>query len=281
MRGLARHFGCGVAEVCWALEKSRSWLYYSRRFPRRPMPPRRPEVEGAIGKILASYPATYGYRRIHALLLRQGLRANPKTIWRLMRKNLWLSSQRSHPLRPGRLHEGVVSVWKSNYRWASDITGIKAWDGTKGRLAVVIDCADRMILGWRFSRRIRAEDLCEILREAVFLRFAENRRRAQGIEFLTDNGPEYRSRRFRDMLLALGMIPCRTPIRSPQSNGVAEAFFGSLKRDYVYQSALETLEDIARQVPGWITDYNQVAPHSALGMRSPAQFYHEGLVKNK
>lgn len=232
-------------------------------------------------EILAAHPATYGYRRIHALLLRQGLRANPKTIWRLMRKNLWLASQRSRGSRPGRLHEGVVSVEKPNCRWASDITGIRAWDGAKGRLAVVIDCADRMILGWRFSRRIRAEDLCEMLREAVFHRFGENRRRAHGIEFLSDNGPEYRSRRFRDMLLALGMIPCHTPIRSPESNGMAEAFFGSLKRDYVYQNALETLEDIARQVPAWINHYNQVAPHSSLGMRSPEQFYHEGLVKNK
>jgi putative transposase len=42
---------------------------------------------------------------------------------------------------------------------------------------------------------------------------------------------------------AMGLIPCHTPRRTPQSNGLAEAFFGSFKRDYVYQACLETVED--------------------------------------
>lgn len=174
-----------------------------------------------------------------------------------------------------------MAVAESNQRWASDITGIKAWDGEKGRLAVILDCCDRMVLGWRFSKRITWNDLGEMVREAVFLRFGQERERAHGIEFLSDNGPEYASRGLRAFLQDMGMTRCHTPCRSPQSNGLAEAFFGSLKRDYVYQGALETLEDIARQIPGWIQDYNERAPHSALGMSSPAQFYHERLVKNK
>ena len=80
---------------------------------------------------------------------------------------------------------------------------------------------------------------------------------------------------------AMGLIPCRTPRRTPQSNGLAEAFFGSFKRDYVYQASLETVEDVARQLPGWIKHYNHQAPHSALGMQSPAEGYARWLVKNK
>jgi len=64
-------------------------------------------------------------------------------------------------------------------------------------------------------------------------------------------------------------------------HGLAEAFFGSFKRDYVYQACLETLEKVAHQVPAWIEHYNQHAPHSALGMRSPVEFYAEWRVKNK
>ncbi len=180
-----------------------------------------------------------------------------------------------------RRHEGKVEVAVPNRRWSSDITGIRAWNGQKGRLAVMIDCADRMVLCWRFARRITAEDLAEMLREAIFRRFGEARRLAHGIELLSDNGPEYTSHRFQPFVRAMGLVPCHTPRRSPQSNGLVEAFFGSLKRDYVYQGCLESLEEVARQVPEWIEHYNQKAPHSALEMRSPAEFYAEWMVKNK
>ena len=79
----------------------------------------------------------------------------------------------------------------------------------------------------------------------------------------------------------MGLIPCHTPCRSPQSNGLVEAFFGSFKRDDVYQACLETLEEVRRQLPAWIEHYNEQAPHGALGMRSPAECYAEWKVKNK
>ena len=79
-----------------------------------------------------------------------------------------------------------------------------------------------------------------MLREAVFRRFGEARGKAQGIEVLSANGPEYTSHRFRPFVLAMGLIPCHTPRRSPESNGLVEAFFGSFKRDSVYQACVET-----------------------------------------
>jgi len=266
--------------ACRVLDRPRSW-YYDRRPSGRRWPVRRPEVEVAISRLLGTSPASYGYRRIHALLKRQGLRCDPKTVWHAMRRQGWLSTSRHRGVRLGRRHEGQVRVAEPNRRWASDITGIRAWDGRKGRLAIMIDCADRMVVAWRFAPRITAEDLAEMLREAVFRRFGETRALAQGIEFLSDNGPEYTSHRFRPFVRTMGLIPCHTPRRSPQSNGLAEAFFGSFKRDYVYQACLDTLEEVARQLPRWIDHYNQEAPHSALGMQSPAEFYAEWFVKNK
>lgn len=265
--------------VCRVLDKPRSWLYYRRRPARRPSLKQR-AVETAIRRLLGTSPASYGYRRIHALLKRHGLACNPKTVWRVLRRQGWLATGRRARTREGRRHDGQVRVAAPNRRWASDITSIRAWDGQKGRLAIMIDCADRMVLAWRFAKRITAEDLAEMLREAVFRRFGEARARAQGIEFLSDNGPEYTSHRFRPFVRAMGLIPCHTPRRSPESNGLAEAFFGSLKRDYVYQACLETFAVVSRQVPQWIEHYNQQAPHSALGMQAPAEFYAEWLVKN-
>lgn len=106
-----------------------------------------------------------------------------------------------------------------NRRGTLDITSLRAWDGRKGRVAIMIDGADWMVLAWRFATRITAEDLAEMLREAIFRRFGETRVHAQGIEFLSDNGPEYTSHRFRPFVRAMGLIPCHTPRRSPQSNG--------------------------------------------------------------
>ncbi len=235
----------------------------------------------AIRELLGTSPASYGYRRVHALLRRRGVACDPKTVWSIMHRQGWLSTSRQRIIRPGRRHDGRVQVPESNRRWASDITSIQAWDGQKGRLAVLIDCADRMVLAWHFATRITAEDLAELLREAVFRRFGEARAGAQGIEFLSDNGPEYTSHRFRPVVQAMGLIPCHTPIRSPESNGLAEAFFGSFKRDYVYQACLETLEAVAQQVPGWMLHYNQEAPHSALGMRAPAEAYAAWVAINR
>lgn len=266
--------------VCRVVGKPRSWWYY-RRQSGRGRPLRRPELEEIVRQLLGTSPTSYGYRRIHALLKRRGVTCNPKTVWRVLRRRGWLSTSRRRIIQSGRRHEGRVQVSEPNRRWASDMTSIRAWDGQKGRLAVMIDCADRMVLAWRFARRMTANDLAEMLREAVWQRFGGARTHAQGIEFLSDNGPEYTSHRFRPFVRAMGLIPCHTPRRSPESNGLAEAFFGSFKRDYVYQACLETVDAVARQLPGWIEHYNQHAPHSALAMQSPAEYYAGWLVKTK
>lgn len=164
-----------------------------------------------VQQLLKGSPASYEYRRIHALLKRRGVRCNPKTVWRVLRRRGWLSTSRRRVLQSGRHHEGRVQVSIPNRRWASDITSIRAWNGQKGRLAIMIDCADRMVLAWRFGPRITADDLAEMLREAVFRRCGEARAAAQGIEFLNDNGPEYTSHRFRPFVRTTGLIPCHTP----------------------------------------------------------------------
>lgn len=269
-----------MALACRTVGVARSWLYYRRR-PRPPVAPRRPELVDAIRQIVHARPASYGYRRVHALLRRQGVHCNPKTVHAVLQQQGWLSTDRHRTRRPGRRHDGQVAVEEPNRRWASDITGIRTWDGQKRRLAVILDCADRMVLAWRLAPRITADDLGELVREALFRRFGAARVQARGLEFLSDNGPEYTADRFRTTLADLGLIACHTPIRSPQSNGLAEAFFGRFKRDYVQQDGGETVADLERQVPGWIEDYNQVAPHSALGMLAPAQFYEGWRVKQE
>ena len=70
----------------------------------------------------------------------------------------------------------------------------------------------------------------------------------------------------------LGLVPITTPAYSPESNGLAEAFVGTFKRDYVAGAELRDAESVLAQLGGWFDDYNTHAPHSALGMRSPAEY---------
>src|SRR6266851_10356789 len=70
----------------------------------------------------------------------------------------------------------------------------------------------------------------------------------------------------------LGLVPITTPAYSPQSNGLAEAFVKTFKRNYVDGAELRDAESVLAQLSGWIEDYNTRAPHSALGMRSPTNY---------
>lgn len=256
----------------------RSWFYY-RRKPRHPRPLRRPQLTPAIQQVLAQCPPSYGYRRVHALLLRQGIGCNRKTVYLHLKRQSWLASHRRRTLRPGRPHEGKVAVLRSNQRWACDITTLKLVNGKKLRLAVIVDCADRMVIAWKLQPRLTTWEVGELLREALFSRFRQQRHLAKGLEFLTDNGPEFVAEPLQHLLNQLGLVACHTPCRSPQSNGLVESFFGSFKRDYLSHQPLETWTEAAKYVPQWVAHYNEIAPHSALAMLSPATFYQQSLTK--
>jgi hypothetical protein len=70
----------------------------------------------------------------------------------------------------------------------------------------------------------------------------------------------------------IGLVPCTTPIQSPQSNGMAEAFVKLIKRDYARVSPTPDASSVLRQLDSWFEHYNSVHPHKALGYRSPREF---------
>src|SRR5262249_4377248 len=89
------------------------------------------------------------------------------------------------------------------------------------------------------------------------------------IEWLSDNGSCYVAGDTRSFARDIGLEPRTTPLESPQSNGMAEAFVRTIKRDYVRVSPRPDAETVMRQLPAWIAHYNEVHPHKALGYRSP------------
>jgi len=73
----------------------------------------------------------------------------------------------------------------------------------------------------------------------------------------------------------LGLTPCFTPVRSPQSNGMAEAFVKTFKRDYVYIHDRPDTKIVMAQLNGWFNDYNNNHPHKGLRLKSPREFIRE------
>src|SRR3954467_4834705 len=110
----------------------------------------------------------------------------------------------------------------------------------------------------------------DMMLEAVEGRFAAIQA-PHALEWLTDTGSVYTAHEGRAFATALNLVPCFTPIQSPESNGISESFVKTFKRDYVSVNPLPDAITALRQIAGWFLDYNENHPHSGLKMRSPGR----------
>jgi putative transposase len=220
---------------------------------------------------------TYGYRRITALLNRdlaaKGLApANHKRVYRLMKLNGLLLEKHSGQ-RPGRSHDGKVVMMRSDLRWCSDGFEFTCWNGEIVRGAFVLDAHDREVIAWRAvaNAGISGSDIRDMMLEAVETRFGSIRA-PHPVEWLSDNGSIYTAHDTRVFATQLNLVPCFTPVASPESNGMSEAFVKTLKRDYLRIRPVPDANTALDQIAGWFDDYNENHPHSGLRMRSPREF---------
>lgn len=211
---------------------------------------------------------SYGYRRVTVVLNRMfGTRYNRKRIQRVMQLTGLVVPRRRRG-RGTRPHRGRVIRPASNERWCGDAFEIACWDGVVLRVAFVLDCHDRECLAVVVvPRALTSADIQQLLREAVHTRFGTTRAPV-ACQWLTDNGGIFTA--LPTVLVAeqLGLLPITTPIASPESNGMAEAFVHTLRRDYLDGADLMSVP-LLRALPRWIQDYNTEAPHSGLQMLSP------------
>ena len=269
-----------MSAVADALGVSRQHLSTMRNRPpprRRGRPPL-PDAElvADIRALVAELP-TYGYRRVHALLRRQAQETgraapNPKRVYRVMKVH-GLLLQRDGEQREERRHDGRVAVDRRNTRWCSDALEIACDNGEKVRVAFALDCCDREAMGHvATTAGITAQDVQDLMVATVEHRFGPVNRLPEPVEWLTDNGSCYTARDTRAFARDIGLVPLTTPVSSPQSNGMAEAFVRTIKRDYVRVSPRPDARTVIDQLPGWLAHYNDVHPHSALGYRSPREY---------
>ena len=228
-----------------------------------------------IRKLIDQRPS-YGYRRITALVNRQRTadgksRINAKRVLRIMQINHF--TLESHTgRRPGRTHDGVVITLRSNMRWCSDHFELACRDQQVVRVLFAIDACDREIVAWSATTAgISGEMVRDLMIDCVERRFAGTKV-PHPIEWRSDNGSAYIARHTLDTTTALGLHLCFTPVRSPESNGICEAFVKTLKRDYARLSILPNSQTVFALLPSWFEDYNEVHPHSGLKFRSPREY---------
>jgi putative transposase len=269
-----------MKRIAEALGVSRSNLAERTRGVTPPRGPYLKAEDAVLLPIIRSFVderPTYGYRRIAVLVNRQLAKnghvpVNRKRVHRIMQRHALLL-ERHTGRREGRIHDGKVMVMRSNLRWCSDGLEFSCWNGDVIRMAFIIDAFDREIIAWAAvsAAGISGSDVRDMMLEAVEKRFGTTRA-SHPVEHLSDNGSPYTAKETRDFAVALNLTPCFTPVRSPESNGMAEAFVKTFKRDYVRVNPLPDAVTALRQVAGWIADYNEIHPHSALKMRSPREF---------
>jgi len=195
-----------------------------RRRGRSPLPDA--ELVADIRALVADLP-TYGYRRVHALLLQP-------------------HSGKGEERRP----DSRVAVDRRNTRWCSDALEIGCDNGEKVRIAFALDRCDREAMGHvATTGGIAAEDLRDLMVATVEHRFGPVNRLAEPIEWLSDNGSPYVVGDTRRFARDIGLVPRTTPVSSPQSNGMAEHFVRTLKRDDVRVNPMANARAVIEQLP--------------------------------
>ncbi len=208
----------------------------------------------------------YGYRRITAMLRREGWRINHKRIERLWRreglkvparqpkrKRLWLGDGSCVRLRPA----------FKDHVWSYDFVHAQTHDGRSLRLLTVIDEHTRECLAIDVERRMTSENVLERLSD-LFVRRGVPR------HLRSDNGPEFTARKVRGWLERVDVTTLFIEPGSPWENGYIESFNGKLRDELLNGEIFETKLEAKVLIERWRVTYNTIRPHSALGYQPPA-----------
>jgi putative transposase len=279
--------------VCFVLGISRSHITAlstrkSDWVDRRKAPPKPDDVQLLEDiKNVAGKLATYGYRRVWGVLRHQGVDGsapvvvNHKRVYRVMRDHSLLLYRHGHKPVDTRKHEGTVAVDTSNTRWCSDGFELSCDNGEKVRVAFSLDCCDREVMSWvATTKGIDAGLISDLMMQAVEYRFGSCSTAPKQIEWLTDNGSCYTSIHTQRFAKQLGLKPITTPVQSPQSNGMAESFVKTFKRDYARLAHRPDSQTVMRDLKLWFEHYNEKHPHSALGYLPPRKFKERQMLTN-
>lgn len=263
-------------KVCKALGVARSSIYWETKTEPRGRYSK--EDDGAILSLIndvVEKRPTYGYKRVTAMINKKRKNNNlpiynRKRIYRVM--SIYGLTFKGQAIKKDHEATGKIITLHSNTRWCSDGFEIHCYNGEKVYVAFVLDTHDREAISFvAHARPLLAVDIQELMLKSVEKRFGKDKALRE-IQFLSDRGAIYRASETVQMGRRLGLKSCFTKAYTPQSNGMSESFVGTIKRDYVYTSDCVDAKTTLKMLQNWFKDYNEIAPHSGLGMMSPIEY---------
>jgi putative transposase len=271
-----------IVKMCEWAEVSTSGYYEWRDRPASATAIRREYLKRLITAIFKLSDETYGYRRVHAQLVRQGEQVSDELVRELMRE-LGLVSCQPRPYRPATTTPGdpgpIPDLVKRDFtadapgeKMVGDITYIPTGEGWL-YLATVIDCHTKSCVGYSMADHLRAELVIDALHMA-----ARNYPLAPGAIFHSDRGTQYTSAAFEAATSLLGIRRSVGATGVCFDNALAESFNAAVKVERVNRTTYSTREHARTDVARYIEfRYNRQRLHSGLGYRTPQEAYDEYL----
>lgn len=242
--------------MCRFFEVSRSGYYgYVKRMdiPAKDLPlaEKIKECQEKCGK-------TYGYRRVHIWLERNGIHRNPKTILRIMQKYGLLSVVRRKKYRnhseylhryPNLLNRDFHAD-RPNQKWVTDISYIKTAQGTL-YLSIIRDLFDNSIIAYKTGTEQNVNLVLSTIRTAK-----RKEKVTAELQLHSDQGFQYTSQAYFKLTQSYGITPSMSRKGNPYDNALAENFFSILKTECIYRTKLKTYQEARLLIDEYIYFYN-------------------------
>jgi len=267
-----------VRQLCLALEVTRSGYYAWCRGQETAREAANRLLTEEIRRVHRQKKGRYGSPRVTEQLRREGHRCNHKRVERLMRKNglkgcssrkrrvCTTNSEHDHPVAPNLLLNRPAPS-RPNEVWVADITYVPTAQGWLF-LAAVMDLYSRQILGWSVWENLQAGGPLQALKRALV-----RRQYPKGVIHHSDRGVQYACYDYRQGLRAAGLVPSMSRKGNCYDNAAMEAFWSTLKREAMAQSASWSKDRVRRELFEYIEgDYNRSRLHSSLDYQSPVDF---------
>lgn len=236
-----------------------------------------------VREVFASSRQTYGSRRVAVVLKRQGIRCNKNQIAKLMSENgliargrrkykVTTDSDHRLPVAPNLVNRNFA-LEKKNKVWVGDITYIWTREGWL-YLSTVIDLYSRKIVSWSLSKRMTKQIVTGALQDAI-----QTRKPEAGLIFHSDQGSQYASNEFRNILSSINAQPSMSRRGNCWDNAVAESFFKTIKTEFIRWENFQSRREAELKIFSYIEIfYNRQRLHSTNGYLSPVEYEEQNHV---
>ena len=270
---IARDHGLSIVKQAKALGISRGSVYYLPR----PVSPADLAVMRRMDELHLDFPFA-GSRMLRDLLRQEGITVGRRHVATLMKRMrieaLYRKPTTSKPTPGHKIYPYLLrgrTIDRPNQVWCMDITYVPMARGFV-YLAAVVDWFSRRVLSWRVSITLEAAFCVEALEEALA-------RHGKPDIFNTDQGSQFTSHDFTDVLLKAGIAISMDGKGSWRDNVFIERLWRSVKYEEVYLRAYISVGEARASIGRYLTFYNGRRPHSSLDRQTPDQAYFNRLPK--